>query len=355
MLGPVRVFLLTLCLGYLVGCDRSGASSEYPISHIYLGGGAPSFALLAGDVVTVSGAQEAEVYNLFTGRDTLLELSGAFNPTPPIYRPLSDSLVLDEDYLTGSAFRYSIDSITYWASFEPAFTGFPEFARAGSRDFVNRTAEWEGITPGLAFSEYVLLDDYPQPILVISEREGSAYGQSLAIRVDSVSSGGFRGSLLRQTSTGQSVTVTPITFERVSTRLDYDAATFVNTVNESYSDSYLLFPPRPVADRDLGRAAARRMPRRAIIDPRDPGRISASFLDDGRFMLLSDDGIVLEGNYVLDLDKGLLTVDDGEGTTFRIFITDRPNIVFTLPVTTMTLAGSGVRSTDNYLSVEVIP
>ncbi|CAH0999690.1 hypothetical protein LEM8419_00990 [Neolewinella maritima] len=256
---------------------------------------------------------------------------------------------LDTSFLTSHPFTYRYLGEAYWASFEPTFTGFPEYARAGSRDFVNHLMDWQGTGPGLQYSEYTLPLTEPQPVLVLSERRRSEYLDNALVLVDSVGTEAFSGRLI------EGAEVHPVTFERVAAPpLDYTAAAFVDEVNAGYSRSFLLVPEQRNQEA-ASTVDAKRLPRRSLIDPGDLGNISASFLDDGTVMFLSNDHIVLQGSYVLDLDKGLLTVADDTDAAYRIFVHNRESITFTLPVSVVQLDGNRLLGTDNYLRIEVAP
>ena len=363
---------LLRCLPILLllsACQSGDADSATPGAPVYLflNEGALSGAFEHGDAVRLSG-EELHVQNVLNGRDTVISLSAARNvltatstgtlqltaTVGPDRRqrllPLEGfGAVPSSDRLTRSPYRYRYAGQDYWASFEPSFTGFPEYTRPGALDFVNRLMDWSATAPGLEFSEYRLVTDYAQPLLILSERERGQYLDNQIIVIDSVADEDFAGRVVRAGSAGDS----PVKFTAIDGLADdYGPESFVERVNAGYSRSYLLL------DRGQAEAVAKdekRLPRRSFIDPGDLGTISASFLDDGSVMFLSDDHIVLQGSYVLDLDKGLLTVTDDNGAGYRIFVTTEKGIAFTLPVSVVTLAGSGLRGQDNYLRIEVVP
>lgn len=353
-LRSICLLSLGSCTLVLTGCERGQIDDVIVGSYLYLGTEAPGQYQRYGDILTY-GPGKLDVIGSFTGRDTILR-SASIDPRsdPESWFELGGGPTLTEDYLTARPFVYRIDSAAYWASFEPSFTGFPEFARAGAKDFINRMAEWEGVAPGLEYTEYVLRQVSGQSILLISERQRGRYVNSFAVVVDTLHDGGFEGMLIRQGRIDSPATNRRIRFDRApGSKTDRSVANFVDLVNEGFSRSYLLFPPNPIPDSEMSKAG-QRLPRRALIDADDPGRISASFLEDGTFMLLTDDQVALEGNYTLDLDKGILTVDDGKSTTFRIFVNTQPKISFTLPVSVLSLSGTKMVGTDNYLRIEVV-
>ncbi|PHL00168.1 hypothetical protein CGL56_03765 [Neolewinella marina] len=255
---------------------------------------------------------------------------------------------LDTSFLTRQPFNYHFRGQDYWASFEPAYTGFPEFTRPGSRDFVNRMVDWAATAPGLEYSEYRLVEGYGQPILLISERQRGRYVNTLGILVDTVAADVFGGRVFHSSDPDYAQ---ELLFHALPVPpAPYSAESFVDKVNQGYSRSYLLVDPareRPVGE-------DKRLPRKSLIDPGDLGRISASFLEDGSVMFLSDDHIVLQGSYVLDLDKGMLTVTDPDGASFRVFVDTDNGIRFTLPVSVVELEGGQLVGQDNYLRIEVV-
>jgi hypothetical protein len=215
-------------------------------------------------------------------------------------------------------------------------------------------AGWDSLSPGLAYTEYVLPDELPQPVLIIAERQGSEYLESWGVVVDTVAPDGFGGRAVGLPEELTSAGEQRVFFSRQQSPVaGVSPPELIEEINAGYSRSYLLFSPQPLDDVTLSRGG-KRLPRRATIDEGDLGNISASFLDDGRFMLLSDDHLILEGNYALDLDKGLLTVEDDAGLFYRIFLATRGEIALTLPVWVLRLEGSRLNGTDNYLRVEVV-
>ncbi|WP_420461001.1 hypothetical protein [Neolewinella sp.] len=307
--------------------------------------------LVHGDVVRRRDA-EVTIHNLLQGRDTLIALrdgatlntlasAGKLIPLRQVTTPLDTAL------LTRRPFTYRYGGATYWASFEPVFTGFPEYARRGARDFVNRMTDWRANGPGLQYSEYSLALTGPQPVLVLGERRRGQYLENAIVLVDSIGATGFAGRLIEKDQ------VHPVRFEQLpEAPVEYTAEAFVDEVNAGYSRSYLL---APLEEDQEGSTAVEvnRLPRRSTIDPGDLGNISASFLDDGTLMFLSNDHIVLQGSYVLDLDRGLLTVSDDTDADYRVFVDTRDGIAFTLPVSVVELVGSRLVGQDNYLRIEV--
>lgn len=325
-------------------------------------------ALENGDVVQLQ-EDELHLRNVLNGRDTTVTLSsvrnvltatstgalqlvGGAGGTDRRQRllPLAGSTAqLAADRLTRQPYRYRYAGQDYWASFEPSFTGFPEYTQPGALDFVNRLMDWSATAPGLEFSEYRLVSAYPLPLLILSERERGQYLDNQIIVVDSVGEAGFAGRVVSAGPPGD----TPIRFTAIDGLADdYGPEVFVDRVNAGYSRSYLLLDR---GETELTATEEKRLPRRSFIDPGDLGTISATFLDDGSLMFLSDDHIVLQGSYVLDLDKGLLTVTDQDGSGYRIFVSTENGIAFTLPVSVVTLAGNGLAGQDNYLRIEVVP
>ena len=362
----LRWLPLLLLLAACQSGDADPTASDDP-AYLFLSAGGLTGALRNGDALQVRGEQ-LRIYNLLTGRDTTLSLSSVRNvlmattsgglhlagaaATDGRHRLLAlegTGLELPVDRLTGRPYRYRYADKDYWASFEPSFTGFPEYTLPGAQDFVNRLMDWSATAPGLEFSEYRLVSRYAQPLLILSERDRGQYIDNQIIVIDSVGDDGFAGRVVTA-SPGRD---TPIRFTAIDGLADdYPPDTFVDRVNAGYSRSFLLL------DRDASTAVQtdeKRLPRRSFIDPGDLGTISASFLDDGSLMFLSNDHIVLQGSYVLDLDKGLLTVTDDTGAGYRIFVTTENGIAFTLPVSVVTLAGSGLAGQDNYLRIEVVP
>ena len=355
-------FLLTLLFA---GCqDRTDSESDGAY-YLFLSDDGLTGALRSGDVLRVDD-EELRVTNVFTGRDTTFPLSGARNVLDIGSEGLPRLLpsgggdrqlialgaavpLIDSAYLTQDIFLYRYDGKEYWASFEPSFTGFPEYAREGTLDFVNRLVDWSATAPGLEYSEYQLVRKFGQPLLILSERQRGQYLGDQIIAVDSAGAGGFSGHILSGTAGGN----VPITFTRADGLADdYRPEAFVEEVNSGFSRSYLLLdrerrgPAEPTSDK--------RLPRRSLIDPGDLGEISASFLDDGSVMFLSNDHIILQGSYVLDLDKGILTVTNDTGASYRIFVGTEGGIAFTLPVSVVQLDAGRLVGEDNYLRIEVV-
>ncbi|PPK85747.1 hypothetical protein CLV84_2651 [Neolewinella xylanilytica] len=344
-------------------CEEQREDAAYGDSYLFLSETGLTGGLQSGDVIRFR-EEELSLRNPLTGRDTTIPVSAARN----VIRVESDGTItlsggdaaqqrlvalqpteqrLDTQFLTRQPFLYRYLDQEYWASFEPSFTGFPEYARPGARDFVNRLTDWSATAPGLEYSEYTLVNDYVQPILILSERDRGQYEDNQVIIIDSIGSDAFRGRILR--ANGESV---PITFKATETTAGASSQTFVEEVNTGYSRSYLLLKRNRKGS--AASADTKRLPRRSYIDPGDLGAISASFLDDGTVMFLSDDHIVLQGSYVLDFDKGLLTLTDDTGASYRVFIDTEGGITFTLPVTVVELGGGRLVGEDNYLRIEVV-
>ncbi|MCP9235748.1 hypothetical protein [Lewinella sp. JB7] len=340
-----------LLLGY--GCDSAEAVPTGEAGKwLYLGPDGGEHPFRYGDLVTVAGP-EARVRSVFSSRDTVIPLEGT--PWPDSLAQGASFLKLrtvagggDLSDLTRQPFQYRIGEREYWASFEPAFTGFPEYARPESKDFVNHLSDWSATTPGLQYSEYTVPVTEPQPVVVLAERNRSQYLDNLIVVLDTLTAGEYRGRVVRD---GQ---VVPITLRKLGLReSSYTPQSFVDYVNQGYSRSFLLIPPSRTRE-GAGVVDAKRLPRRSLIDAGDLGNISASFLDDGTVLFLSNDHIVLQGGYVLDLDKGLLTVSDDTDASYRVFVDTRQGITFTLPVSVVELEGSRLRGEDNYLRIEVV-
>ena len=319
-----RLFSLFVLFLYL-GCTPAPNDREGRVGFLYTGpeeGGAPGGTAF-GEVSTDPAAASQSGY---------VRLDG--------------TVALPADWLTARPFTYTQDGVAYWASFEPSFTGFPEYTAPGSKDFVNRMQNWQGTAPGLEFSEYRIDSTAGQPVLLLSERERGRYVQTVAVVVDSVGPDAFRGRLYRPGQT----TPTSLTFRRTpAPTATTDPEQLIDRINAGYSRSSLvLLPSRgPAPD------SVKQLPRRALIDEGDIGAISASFLDDGTFMLLSDDHVILQGGYVLDLDKGLLTVTEADGPVYRLFLDTDP-VTFTVPVSVLRLEGTQLRGSDNYLRIELV-
>ncbi|MGB3799313.1 MAG: hypothetical protein WA952_05820, partial [Lewinella sp.] len=354
-------YLILVFLSVLLwsnGCHTSTEGDAKGDHFLFLSTGGLTGALLSGDVIQF-GDEELIITNLITGRDTTVPVSAVRNvltigPTgdPQIIadknrqhlvRLDQPGVMMDTTWLTAQPFKYEYLDQTYWASFEPSFTGFPEYARSNALDFVNRLVDWSATAPGLEFSEYALTQTFGQPIIILSERERGQYRDDQVILVDSIGAESFTGRIVAGSPAGE----VPITFTRTSGLANsFPPDAFVAEVNSGFSRSYLLL------DRDRPGVSTpsneKRLARRSFIDPGDLGAISASFLDDGSVMLLSDDHIVLQGSYVLDLDKGLLTVTDDTGASYRIFVDTQDGISFTVPVSVVELEGGRLVGEDNY-------
>jgi hypothetical protein len=339
----------------LSGCTDGDGVDSAGSSYLYVGGRDTLSGLSFGDLLRVTG-DEVRIETLSGMGDRVVTggLEGLLNT--PVVR-LLDSLdeQVDNARLTSFPYSYQLGGETYWASFETDFTGFPEYARPGSRDFINRPLNWDSWVSGLAYTEYVLLDDTPQPVLIIGERQRSAYLTSWGVIVDTVGEDGFGGETIGTPDSEGERLNERIYFRRLSSPLSgFTPASFSRRLNEGFSRSFLLFESRPVPDAELSRGS-QRLPRRATIDQDDLGEISASFIDGTRFLLLSDDHLILEGDYELDLDKGLLSVATDEGLVYRIFMRQDGDIIgLTLPVSVLRLEGGSLAGTDNYLRIEVV-
>ena len=343
---------LVLLFG-LLACGEDKGTASGADQYLYVRKLAGRGPLVHGDLVRRRGT-EVSVRNLLLDRDTVIALregrtlndlatAGELLPLRQLDTPFDTAL------LTRRPFTYDYAGATYWASFEPVFTGFPEFARRGARDFVNRRTDWRVNGAALQYSEYNLATTDPQPVLVLGERQRGRYLSDAIVLVDSVYATGFAGRLI------EAGDLQAIRFEQVpDTTVTYTAEAFAEEVNAGYSRSYLLLPQEEPAEANV-EVSANRLPRRSLIDPGDLGNISASFLDDGTLMFLSNDHIVLQGSYVLDLDKGLLTVSDDTDADYRVFVDTRGGIAFTLPVSVVELVGSRLIGQDNYLRIEVAP
>ncbi len=338
----------------LLACEGQSDTLAGGVDHyLYVSKLAGRGPLVHGDVMQRRGT-EVTIHNLFRDRDTLIALrNGAtlnsLASAGELILLRQVTAPLDTALLTRRPFTYHYGGATYWASFEPAFTGFPEYARRGARDFVNRRTDWRADGPGLQYSEYSLALTDPQPVLVLGERQRGRYLSDAILLVDSVYTTGLTGRLIEEDH------VRAIRFEQVpDITVDYTAEAFAEEVNAGYSRSYLLLPQEDPAEVNT-EVDANRLPRRSLIDPGDLGNISASFLDDGTLMFLSNDHIVLQGSYVLDLDKGLLTVSDDTDADYRVFVDTRDGVAFTLPVSVVELVGGRLVGRDNYLRIEVAP
>lgn len=357
--------VLPLLLLWCACTDTEPGDSDTSPTFLFLSREGLTGALRDGDAMRRDG-DKLQLTNVIDGRDTTLSLRSVRNVVVPtasgglqlaalsgdrqrLIRLDPQVPALEPEGLTSQPFTYRYLGQRYWASFEPSFTGFPEYTRDGALDFVNRLVDWSGTAPGLEFSEYRLVRDFGQPIVVLSERARGQYLADQIIVVDSAGEGAFRGVVYGSDHPGG----TEISFTAIDGLADdYGPESFVSRVNSGYSRSYLLLP------RESGPVDPpgddKRLPRRSFIDPGDLGAISASFLDDGSVMFLSDDHIVLQGSYVLDLDKGLLTVTDDSGAGYRIFVNTETGIEFTLPVSVVQLESGALVGRDNYLRIEVV-
>lgn len=338
-----------LLLGVLA-CESPAPPVEES-AYLFIGTGRMGYDLRFGDVLSPE-AEGLRYRNLLDGRDTLVNHSLGDVRTTVTLKNLVDlggtEVQLDTQQLVRQPYRYTYGSTTYWASFEPTFTGFPEFARTGSRDFINHALDWAADAPGLIYSEYVLVNNYRQPILVFGARRRGQYADSHILVVDSVGAAqSFAGRRYdeRNGEGGRQVSFTAL--PTVTTGLSLTG--FIQSVNEGYTRSYLLndplltdFKPEPG------------LPRRAIIDSDDLGEISAGFLSNSEFILLSDDHVILQGSYVLDLDKGVLTVRDAGEVNYRLFVSTGDTTTFTVPVSVVELVDGELRGADNYLRLEVV-
>ncbi|WP_116125753.1 hypothetical protein [Lewinella sp. IMCC34183] len=360
-------YILFLCALTLASCDRPrGGTAAKRGTWLYMGAGMGEGKLVHGDLLRLQG-KLLVLHNLVQRRDSVINLdhiednllllpietlllrTGQLGQYPsqllhldPPNQPLDTALLLSRP------FTYTAEGRTYWTSFEPSYSGDNFRKRDKALDFVNHIKDYAGTEPGLEFSEYSLYTGYEQPILMLSERNGLTYGRTVAVLIDTVGTDFFGG----RTFQGADSNFPDTLLFRAAPLLpgDYTAESFVAAVNSGYSQSRLLLEPEPERILD----EPKRIPNRSYIDPGDLGLISASFLDDGTVMFLSDDHIILEGSYVLDLDKGLLTVSGKDWTTYHVFIDVEDGITFTLPVSVVELKGGRLAGADNYLEVDVI-
>jgi hypothetical protein len=352
-----RVWAGILLIFFLGNCEQ-GAENE-AATYLFVEEYSSRHDLFFGDVLRVAGggAQVQSLKEATIGPPRSIptaDVEGLLR-SDSVVRLLPVKAVLRPEDITRSPFGYRLGAYDFWASFEAYFTGFPEYVRPGSRDFVNRMENWDSLTPGLAYTEYVFLEDLPQSVILIAERQGSDYLDNWGVVVDTVTAEGFGGTVVGRPDEIEGARGERIFFRRQASPLaGYNADSFTQEVNTGFSRSSLLFPPRDLDDISLTQGS-KRLPRRATIDRGDLGNISASFLDGSRFMLLSDDHLILEGNYALDLDKGLLSVEDKAGLVYRLFLKETGGIAITLPVWVLQLEGSRLAGTDNYLRVEVVP
>lgn len=339
--------VLLLLTGLFTACTTEQEQTTSTQSYLYVGtgGGEVAFA----DVVTESG-RGLILHNLLSGRDTQIAQSLAIvggrdsRQLIPLYR---DTIPLRIAELHRRAYRMTYGDNSYWTSFEPVFTGFPEFAREGAHDFVAHPIDWDP-RDDLSYSEYKLIDDYARPLLLLGSRQRGQYVASLLVVIDSVSNGTIGGRAFTATGgpLGEEVIFEPLP---VSPQGPSDRE-LVERVNEGYSRSSLRW--QPIAADFLTTPG---LPRRAIIDTDDLLGISATFLSGTEFMLLSDDHIILQGGYVLDLDKGLLTVTEEDGLIYRVFLNQGTvKLSLTVPVSVVELIDNELRGADNYLHLEVI-
>ena len=342
----LRLLLLTLLL-YGTACSNVENTSA-PASYLYTG--RPTLeGLRYGDVIT-STEGGIFVRRLVTGGDTTV--TGSVNallagPLRADFVPLTiDTVALQAEQLIARPYRFTYAGEAYWASFERTFTGFPEFARTGAGDFVNHSATWSATTPGIAASEYSLVDDYGLPVLLLAGRDRGQYIDDKIVVVDSVGREGFAGRIFDGSASGGR----RVTFGAAAGAGAVNGADdFITTVNRGYSRAYLLNDTRASQySEEPG------LPRRAVIDRGDLSGISAAFLPNGEFMLLSDDHLILQGSSTLDLDKGILTVAAQSGLSYYVFVAPGDPITFTVPVSVVELVDGELRGADNFLRLEVV-
>lgn len=362
------ILVLFLFLLFALGsCDRpKGGTAAKRGTWLYMGEGEGDGKLVHGDVLRLQG-KLLIIHNILKKRDTVITLdhveddllllpietlllrTGELGRFPSRLLQLEPpSAPLDSGFILQQPFTYAVDSNHYWASFERTFTGDSRRVRPKAKDFVNRFVDYTAVRPGLEFSEFSLFREYEQPILVISERNGRDYGRTIGVLIDTVGPDFFGG----RTFQGPDGNFPEHLMFRTAPLLPdtFTADSFVRAVNTGYSQSHLLIDT--TRDRVLGEP--KRLPGRSYIDPGDLGFISASFLDDGTVMFLSDDHIILQGGYVLDLDKGILTVSGQNYVTYHVFVDTREGINFTLPVSVVQLRGDHLVGSDNYLRVDVM-
>ena len=359
-------FFLTAIFLVVVSCSPSeGGTAAKRGTWLYMGDGG-NRDLRNGDLVRLQG-QLMIIHNILYKRDTVIALDMVENEIRLL--PIEDLLLrgssmggypsrllqlkpparpLDSVFVVSQPFAYEVKGKEYLSSFEPVFTGFWEKHRDGVRDFVTRPEEFSTFPTGQQFTEYHLITDYEQPILLLLQREKSRYTKTVGVLVDSVSPSAFGGRVFQGPDGGMPDTL--YFHARPEAAETYTAESFTRAVNLGFSRSALLLPGGAKKELDT----ISRRPRRSLIDPGDIGLISASFLDDGTVMFLSDDHIVLQGSYVLDLDKGLLTVTDDTGDIYWVFVDTSDGIKFTLPVSVVDLIGGELVGEDNYLRLEVV-
>ncbi len=359
----VRGCMIRYCLGCcgllsvlfcLSSCpDATGAAGRTG-DGLYVGRSLPGSLPAYGDVVSF-GPESLRFRNLFTNRDTTVERtdrSDSLARSQQLHGLTGSKAVVVPDYLTTQPFTYRLGEADYWASFESRFTGFPEYARPEALDFVNHVAAFKRIIPEFIYTEYAWITEYGRPLLLLSSRDRGSYLRTLAVVVDTITADYFSGRVLRDGTLPPRFGTETVRFSRIP-RVVPNAApeTFVQRVNQGYSRSYLLLPPADSPPSPTNPAAT---PRRSLLDPGDVGHLSASFLDDSRFLLLSDDHIILEGDYVLDLDKGLLTIRDAAEATYHLFLTVGEVITLTLPVSVVELQAGRLEGRDNFLRIEIV-
>lgn len=342
--------LLAAGLSVIVAAGCSPADTALAGSS-YLYTGAPMLGgLNYGDVVTSAGEEGLSVRRLVEGGDTTIagSLDGLLGRLGRAdFVPLSmDTVSLTTDQLSARPLTFNYAGADYWASFEQTFTGFPEFARVGAGDFVNHSLTWSAATPGIAASEYSLIDDYGLPLLLLAGRDRGQYIEDKLIVMDSVGTGGFAGRIFDGSASGGR----RVTFRAAEgAGAVKGAADFTAAVNEGYSKAYLLNKSRASQYSE-----APGLPRRAVVDRGDLQGISAAFLPNGEFMLLSDDHLILQGSSTLDLDKGVLTVAASSGLSYYVFVDAGDPITFTVPVSVVELVDGELRGADNFLRLEVV-
>ena len=346
--GLLSVLLLTC------SCTDSPNTSVRNGDWLFVGRSVPGTLPAYGDVITF-GEQELRFRNLLTNRDTMAARTGSSDTLDLSLHliELGDGPALPTpDYLTIQPFSYALAGTPYWAGFESRFTGFPEYSRPEALDFVSHVANFRALTPEYSYTEYAWVTTYGRPILLLSARDRGRYLRTLGVVVDTVTTDYFSGRVIHDGALPPRFGSESVRFTRIA-RVVPDAApqTFIQRVNEGYSRSFLLLP---AASSPASATDAAGLPRRSLVDPGDIGNLSASFLDDSRFMLLSNDHIILEGDYVLDLDKGLLTVRDASEATYHVFLSMGETITLTLPVSVVRLEGGRLEGRDNFLRIEIV-
>ncbi len=352
-------------LGFLIGgllsvllftfsCTDSRAATPRTGSWLYVGRSLPGSLPAYGDVVSF-GEESLRFRNLLTNRDTSIartKTSDTLAYSPQLIDLGGNRALSTPEYLTAQPFTYEIGGNQYWASFEGRFTGFPEYARPEAQDFVNHVVGFRALTPDLSFTEYAWVTTYGQPILLLSGRDRGRYLRTLGVVVDTIAADYFSGRVLRDGPLSPRFGSESVRFTKIPRVLPGAAPdNFVQRVNEGYSRSFLLLPP---ASSPASATDAVGLPRRSLLDPGDIGHLSASFLDDSRFLLLSDDHIILEGDYLLDLDKGLLTIRDASEATYHLFLSAGETTTLTLPVSVVELQNGRLEGKDNFLRIEVV-